>query len=225
MKHPRPVVILVLTLGAATLLAVIGHFAGSVDQELPANLERTRELEAIAKQRFENDRGLTPCDGYGWETVRAARGRLISIGDSNAKSLAVVAPTFSEIELVAFGPDYIRAYRFPGQTGFSPPSSEWFSPVPEKLSDFSLTVLEQLAISAPIDRHVRYAMTAREYGHDGVSYYFGAGDDGCGLAWSPRGGGPSGLIADMIAEATSKEPSVERLVELARTIDAADSAR
>jgi len=225
MKHPRPVVIIALTLGTAMLLAAVGHFAQSVDQEASARLERTRELEGIAKHRFENLRGLTPCDGYAWETLKAARGRLISIGDSDASSLAVVAPTFSEIELVAFGPDYIRTYRFPGQTGFSPPSAEWFSPVPEQLSNVSLTALEQFAISAPIDRHIRYAMTAREYGYDGVSYYFGTGDDGCAFAWSPRGTGPSGLIADIVAEATNKDPSVERLVELARAIDDADSTR
>lgn len=225
MTHPRPLVILVLTLGVATLLGTVGHYAVSGGQEASARLENTRELEELAKHRFENGRGLTPCEGYAWETVRAARGRLISMGDSDASSLVVVAPTFSEIKLVAFGPDYIRAYRFPGQTGFSPPSAEWFSPSPEKLSNISLAALEQLAISTPINRHVRYAMTAREYGHDGDSYYFGTGDDGCAFAWSPRGVGPGGLIADMIAEVTGKEPSVERLVELAGTIDRADSER
>src|SRR5690606_16981614 len=133
--------------------------------------------------------------------------------------------TFSEIELVAFGQNYIRAYRFPGQTGFSPPSAEWFSPTPHKLSDLSLAADEQLAITTPVARHIRYAMTAREYGHDGVNYYFGIGEDDCAFAWMPRGPGPSGLIADMIAEASRKEPSAEKLLHLARAIDSTDSAR
>src|SRR5688572_16918278 len=134
MKHPRAASILAMSFGAAALLALISHFFLSKGQA-KLSLDGSEKLENIAKHRFENDRGLSPCDGYAWQTLRAARGRLISIGDSNANLIAVVAPTFSEIELVAFGQNYIRAYRFPGQTGFSPPSAEWFSPTPHKLSD------------------------------------------------------------------------------------------
>lgn len=54
MKHPRPVVVLVLTLGVAALLGIIGHYAVSDGQEASARLENTRELEEIAKHRFEN---------------------------------------------------------------------------------------------------------------------------------------------------------------------------
>src|SRR3546814_1998286 len=110
-------------------------------------------------------------------------------------------------------------------TGCSPPTSEWFSPAPRKLSDVSLPAMERLEIVTPIVRHVRYAMTARESGYDGVNFYFGSGEDDCAFAWTPRGVGPGGLIADMITEASGRAPSTTKLLELARSIDRVDGRR
>jgi hypothetical protein len=190
------------------------------------DLVGAEQLDKTAKHRFENGRGLSPCDDYyAYETLRAARNKLVALGDSNSNLIAVVAPTFSEIELIAFGPSYVRAYRFPGQTGSTPPSSEWFSPTPLKISEVSLTPTQQFEILAPVRRHIKYAMTARERGLDGVFYYFGDGGEGCALSWSPRGEGPGGLIAEMIAEASRQSPSAERLLALARAVDHADRVR
>src|SRR3546814_17412531 len=99
----------------------------------------------------------------------------MTMGESNADLVVVVASAFSEIELVAFGPDYIRAYRFPGQTGFSPPTSEWFSPAPRKISAVSLPAMVRLEFVTPVLRHVPYALKARESGSDGVPFTFGCG--------------------------------------------------
>src|SRR3546814_5363315 len=110
-------------------------------------------------------------------------------------------------------------------TGFSPPTSEWFSPAPRKMSDVSLPAMERLEIVTPIVRHVRYAMTARESGYDGVNFYFGSGEDDCAFAWTPRGVGPGGLIADMITEASGRAPSTTKLLELARSIDRVEGRR
>lgn len=208
----------------AVFLAIIGHVLGFDGRER-GFLENAEKLERIARYRFENDRGLSPCSGQARQLLDAARSKLMTMGESNADPIVVVASAFSEIELVAFGPDYIRAYRFQGQTGFSPPTSEWFSPVPQKISDVSLPAMEELEIVTPIVRHVRYAMTAREYGYDGVNFYFGSGEDSCAFAWTPRGPGPAGLIADMVAEASDQAPSTKRLLELAKSIDRADRAR
>src|SRR3546814_9925633 len=60
-------------------------------------------------------------------------------------------------------------------------------------------------------------MTARESGYDGVNFYFGSGEDDCAFAWTPRGVGPGGLIADMITEASGRAPSTTKLLELARS--------
>src|SRR3546814_19995500 len=68
-------------------------------------------------------------------------------------------------------------------------------------------------------------MTARESGYDGVNFYFGSGEDDCAFAWTPRGVGPGGLIADMITEASGRAPSTTKLLELARSIDRVDGRR
>lgn len=224
MKRPRPIAILALSATLAVFLAIIGHVLGS-DKRDRGYLENAEKLERIARYQFENDRGLPPCNGRERQLLDAARSRLMTMGESNADPVVVVASAFSEIEIIAFGPDYIRTYRFPGQTGFSPPTSGWFSPAPQKISDVSLTAMEQFEIVTPIVRHVRYAMTARESGYDGVNIYFGSGEDDCAFAWTPRGPGPGGLIADMITEASGRAPSTTRLHELAKSIDRADGTR
>src|SRR3546814_696486 len=193
-----------LPISLAAFLAIIGHVLGS-DGRNPRYLENAEKLERIARYRFENDRGLSPCSSQARQLLDAARSRLMTMGESNADLVVVVASAFSEIGLVAFGPDYIRAYRFPGQTGFSPPTSEWFSPAPRKISDVSLPAMERLEIVTPIVRHVRYAMTARESGYDGVNFYFGSGEDDCAFAWTPRGVGPGGLIAEIRSEGHTSE--------------------
>ena len=226
MEHLRPARILAIAVGAAAFLAVISHVRLSGQEEDRIDPDAADRLERIAEHHFESARGLSPCqEGDTWLLLQSARNRLVSIGESKANLIVVVAPTFSEIELIAIGPDYIRAYRFPGQTGFTPPSSEWFSPTPLKISDISLTPSEQFAIVTPIRRHITYAMTAREYGFDGVGYYFGNGDVDCAFAWTPHGTGPSGLIVDMVAEASGQAASVTKLLALARAIDRADGAR
>jgi len=225
MKHLRAARILALAVGLAASLALISHALVPKNQD-PVDLVGAERLDKIAKHRFQSARGLSPCDDYyAHQTLKSARNSLVAIGESNANLIAVVAPTFSEIELIAFGPSYIRTYRFPGQTGFTPPSSEWFSPTPQKIAEVSLTPSEQFGIVTPIHRHIKYAMTAREFGLDGISYYFGDGADGCAFTWMPRGEGPSGLIVEMIAEASGQTPSPERLLALARAIDHADNAR
>src|SRR3546814_13319191 len=89
-----------------------------------------------------------------------------------------------------------------------------------RISDGSSDVCSSdLEIVTPIVRHVRYAMTARESGYDGVNFYFGSGEDDCAFAWTPRGVGPGGLIADMITEASGRAPSTPKLLQLARAID------
>src|SRR3546814_6000581 len=95
-----------------------------------------------------------------------------------------------------------------------------------RISDGSSDVCSSdLEIVTPIVRHVRYAMTARESGYDGVNFYFGSGEDDCAFAWTPRGVGPGGLIADMITEASGRAPSTTKLLELARSIDRVEGRR
>ncbi|WP_162407812.1 hypothetical protein [Pseudoxanthomonas jiangsuensis] len=224
MNKPRAASILVISFVAAALLAVIGHSFLS-EGEAKFGAQSYEKLENLAKDRFVNGRGLSPCDGDAWETLRAARGRLISIGDSNVEMVAVVAPTFSDVKVVAFGQNYIRAYRFPWESEAPSHLAGWFSPEPKKLSDISLSTAEQLAITTPVARHIRYAMTAREYGFDGVGYYFGIGENSCAFAWMPRGPGPGGLIASIIEEVSGDEPSMHRILLLAKAIDDADGAR
>lgn len=224
MERPRPIFIVALSATTLVFLAFIGHIIGSKKQHDREYLDNAAKLEKSASFRFKNDRGLSPCDGYERQIFWAAQRKLIAIGESNADLWVLVEPAFSEPELVVFGADYIRTYRFPGQIDIRLPGN-WISVMPQRISGVSLTAFEQLEIVTPIIRHTRYAMTAREYGFDGVNLYFGSGEDSCAFAWTPLGPGPSGLIADMVAEASDKAPSTKRLLELAKSIDRADSTR
>ncbi len=225
MERPRPIVILAISIAMLAVLAFIGHIIGSKKQQDQEYLDSAAELDKIASFRFENDRGLSPCDAHERKFFWAAQSKLIAIGESNADLWVLVEPAFSEPELVVFGADYIRTYRIFGQIDFRSPESSLLSATQQRISAVSLTRFEQFEIVNPIVRHTRYAMTAREYGYDGVNLYFGSGEDSCAFAWTPRGAGPGGLIAEMVAEASNTAPSTEKLLELARSIDRLDSAR
>lgn len=221
MKPVSPVGVLVMSIGLAACLGFAGYAATLGDGDR-SGLMRAYRLEKIAEHRFEHARGLSPCDYRERDLVRAARRSLIAIGESDVHALAVVAPTFSEIEVVAFGSSRIRTYRYAGQTGFDFPSAEWVSPQPVRIADLVLTATEQQEIVSPLSRHIAYAMTARTYGIDGVSYYFGLGEDDCALAWMPRGNGPASRIVEMVRAASGGSAAVSELLSLARAIDDAD---
>src|SRR3546814_6754240 len=95
MKRPRPIVILALSATLAAFLAIIGHVLGS-DGRNPRYLENAEKLERIARYRFENDRGLSPCSSKARQLLDAARSRLMTMGESNADLVVVVASAFSE---------------------------------------------------------------------------------------------------------------------------------
>lgn len=224
MERPRPTAILLLSAATLVSLTLIGHIIGSKKEQEQKYLDHMEKLEKNASSRFKNDRGLSPCDGHERQIFWAAQSKLRAIGESNADLWVLVEPAFSKPELVVFGADYISTYRFPEQVDLRSPGN-LASVTPQRISGVSLTTFERLEIVSPIVRHTRYAMTAREYGFDGVSMYFGSGEDSCAFAWTPLGPGPSGLIADLIEEASSQSPSKVELLALAREIDSADLAR
>ena len=82
MKHLRGIRIFTLSVGLAVSLAIVGHTLNSKDQDR-GEMHRADELESMAKHRFENFRGLSPCEGDAWQLLRAARGKLIAIGESD----------------------------------------------------------------------------------------------------------------------------------------------
>ena len=223
MTDIRPRRVLFFAIVLATPLAVAGHLLLS-DRNHDPYPDEAEDLAELAADRFENGRGLSPCDRGSHELVFAALDRLVVLGEPAPDLIVVIAPTFSEIEMVVLTSSHVRSYRFPGQTGFTMPSSEWFRPTPELISETALAPPDYFRLYSPIARHITYAMTTQQLGLDGTSYYFGRGRSDCAVAWSPRTG-PAGLISQILAEASKPAPSRDSLIELAREIDRVDSVR
>src|SRR3546814_18632998 len=81
-------VILALSATLAAFLAIIGHVLGS-DGRNPRSLENAEKLERIARYRFENDRGLSPCSSQARPLLDAARSRLMTMGESRSEERRV----------------------------------------------------------------------------------------------------------------------------------------
>lgn len=212
--------ILILVFGAGIGVVVAGHeFFDKRGQVDTTNVR----LEERARTRFENGGGLSPCDGDMQRVLAQQRSRLRAMGEY-PELVIVVAPTFSGAKVVALGKNRITSLHFAGESGFMPPT-DWLASAVVQKRVIELSASEYFDVFSPIARHVRYAMTARRYGLDGVSYYFGSSEDECAFAWSPRGQGPAAAIADWIAEATSETPSHDNILALARTINRVDESQ
>ena len=123
---------IILTASALAIgLSVAGYSAFA--RHAPTNYSPTDRLEQVAKERFENGRGLSPCMPEMRDSLKSARSRLQHLGEGDPELLAAVLPTFSGAVLVAFSPKGISSFRFKGQTGFLPPN-EVFSSAPERIS-------------------------------------------------------------------------------------------
>ena len=215
-----------LRLSNVVAMVVVGMLGIAAIVLLPSlgqdgRLVASGELDARAAARFQDGRGLSPCEGGAHHVVPAALDRLATLGEPTPELTVVIAPTFSDIQVVAFSGLTIRTYRFVGQTGFNAPSAAWFRPDPAVISNVTLDHVNYHAVHASISRHIRFAMTARVLGLDGTSYYFGRGRSECAVAWSPRTG-QAGLIAEILAEASRGVPSERALVALASEIDRLD---
>jgi hypothetical protein len=180
-------------------------------------------LAAHAADRYENFRGLSPCEPWTYDFVVSAQDRLIAAGEPAPDMVVVIAPTFAEVEVVALSSSHLKSYRFGEQTGFDMPSSRWFSGTPTVISDTPLESSEYFRLYSPFARHVKYAMTARQLGFDGTSFYFGLGRSECAMAWSPHTG-QAGLMSQILYEASQPSPSRKKLLELAGQIDRLDAA-
>ncbi|HVI25361.1 MAG TPA: hypothetical protein VM576_04100 [Xanthomonadaceae bacterium] len=226
MRSLQPGRIALFATATAGCLVLGGHvlMAGDGTRYDHRGAERAERLAQAAARRFEDGRGLTPCDMPARELMEAAQAKLVVLGESRANPIVIVAPTFSEVKVVAFEPDLIRTYRFPGSSGAAVPSSTWFAGPAQKVGEMSMSPQVSQEIVAPLARHVRYAMTTPMFGMDGVTFYFGYGASDCAFTWSPGGRGPARLMTDLVEEASSRSPSVAKLRSLAAAIDAADES-
>ncbi len=205
----------------AGLVAVFNFFHHSPPD---AAARERNKLDASAEHRQQHDRGLSPCGREDRELVDSAWSFLRRVGEPVPEVVALTAPTFSEITVTAFRPNSVQTYKLTGHTGFGPPSSEWFSSKPQPVAFMNMDPESYAVVASSLSRHIRFPMTAHEYGRDGVRYYFGIGDEGCATAWTPQGGGPADLITRMLSASEGADSTAE-LVALARSIEAADRAR
>ncbi|TZF90719.1 hypothetical protein [Cognatilysobacter lacus] len=181
-------------------------------------------LEKLAANRFENGRGLSPCEADEFSRLEAARSELARKGIIDRDVIALVTPTFSGAELLSVSNGHLTVFRYAGETGFMPPD-QWFSRPDGPSTTIALTPLEYEKVLSPLSRNVRYAMTARTSGLDGNSYYFASGRESCAYAWSPHGNGPASLIATIVNEASQGAASRRKIVALAGAIARADGGR
>jgi len=203
-------------------LASVFHFVHREPSNAAA--QERFELYERAEHRFNHGRGLSPCDRLDRDLVSSAWSYLRRVGEPAPEVIALTVPTFSEITLTTFRPNYVQTQKLVGHTGFGPPSAEWFSSKPEPVALKEMTAEEYTRVVSSLSRHILFPMTAPVYGHDGVRYYFGIGEEGCATTWSPRGGGPADLIVRIIA-AFEQANSMDEVTNLARAIEEADRAR
>ncbi len=185
----------------------------------------TEALERGAAQRFQMERGLSPCDHYGSEILVRANAKLIASSYAGGDIIAVVLPTFSEMAIVTFGPAGITSYRVQGESLFAPPISDWFEARVYQLAHVELEPKQMYAIAATLSRSVAYAMTSPIYRQDQVGYYIGRVGDTCAFTTNAHEQGPAALISQMIAEAASDSPDPALIAEMAREVDRYDIAR
>lgn len=182
-------------------------------------------LEARAERRFVAERGLSPCDPHAREVLILAQGKLRREAVAHDGLIAVVAPTFSPLEIIVQTDSGYSAYQVGSENLFAPPASDWFSGELRKVSEVQLRPPALYNVQATLSRSVRYAMTAREYGLDGVAYYIGWAEDSCAFTSHPREEGPAALVTQLLAEMSDSDPSSERIKTLAAAIDKHDAAR
>ena len=191
-----------------SLLAIagIGFLASRQGQnERLSAYKKTSTLEARAKKRFEESRGLTPCvyDDVRW--INAAERKLRQSGQPPSSAMILVAPTFSDIDLFVLSPDHLDRYTFPG-TAFGPEFIDDEKIAPQLLRPINLPESTYERLKAAIRRNTEYAMSAREYGHDGVVYYFKYGHD-CATMWSPSQETIGGHLGELVDALSGNHPS------------------
>lgn len=160
-------------------------------------------------KRFAEARGLSPCryDDRLW--TAAAERKLALAGQPRPRALVLVAPTFSDIHVLAFGPAGLDRYTFPRQTAFGPEFTENDQVKPMPVGAVSLSPDSYERVIAAVSRNSEYAVSSSESGHDGVVYYFQNDADRCAFAWSPSKGTIGGHLAGLVDVLAEEHPSAE----------------
>ncbi|GAA5011431.1 hypothetical protein GCM10025793_23980 [Lysobacter lycopersici] len=171
--------------------------------------EKLPVLEERAKKRFSEARALSPCglDENRW--ILAAERKLKIQGAPIPQTEILIAPTFADIELLTFNSNRVYRYTFPQLTAFGPDFLESDKVEAKARRPIAIPGDEYERIVAAISRNTKYAMSSREYGHDGVVYYFKSGEDKCAFAWNPYEDAIGGHLT-RISEILSKDPPVVR---------------
>ena len=95
-------------------------------------------LEARAERRFVAERGLSPCDPHAREVLILAQAKLRREAVAHDGLIAVVAPTFSPLEIIVQTDSGYSAYQVGSENLFAPPASDWFSGELRKISEVQL---------------------------------------------------------------------------------------
>ena len=164
---------------------------------------------------------LTPCHTDDRDIISRARRALIDARITEPALVAVVAPTFDGVKVIAFGDREISVLSFKAKGGYSAPES-WFQEQGSDNLKLAISPAQQYSIAAPLIRQARYASTTPRSGNDGTIYFLDWGGE-CAFTWSPNeDDGPSAFVAQMLEEIQSTNPSVLKLRQIASDMDAQD---
>lgn len=208
----------VLTISAflAAGTALLFLYSNRAHDETQTTFERISALDASAKKRFLESRGLTPCRYEDRLWLSAAERKLRIAGRSSPRTLVVVSPTFSDVYVLAWTATSIERYTFPGQTGFDSDFVEDDRVRAKLLEPVTLPQRSNERLLSALSRNTEYAMSSPESGFDGVMYYFKTGTTQCAFAWSPTEGtvvGDLGQLVELLTEDHPASSAIDRTLD------------
>jgi hypothetical protein len=133
-------------------------------------------------------------------------------GEPSPQAMVVVAPSFSDIEVLAINRNEIRRYRFTGQTAFDGTFLDTDSATATTLPGVDLKQSDHERIDSAMSRNTRYAMSIQQPGgKDGIMYYFRYGSGHCASVWSPDPQTLAGHLAALVDELRGDQPDFSRI--------------
>ncbi len=208
MKHLRLPRIAIFSTLLVVVLVVLLHRWGKESEVSSEAIDRIDSLEAKASFRFGVMRGMTPCDANGERWISVAD-RILRLSEQKTpQTLIVVAPTFSDIRVLALNPDEMLRYRFTGQTAFRGVFFDVDSVRATRLPAVELEPSDMDRLNAAVLRNSKFAASVRASGaKDGVGYFVRYGSAYCAAASSPEPGTLRGQFAALADELLTDRPS------------------
>ena len=190
-----------------------------------APYKKIDSLEAKSSARFIALKGLAPCDPDEKHWVSASARKLVLSGQPSPQALVLVAPTFSDIRILALNSNSLSRYRLVGQTAFGPEFLEDDTTKTTLLPSLDLARSDIERINAAISRNTRNAMSARDSGgKDGVMYYFSFGQAYCASTWSPEPETLAGQLTSLVDELLADQPSPTNISHAINSLEKFESA-